>query len=126
MGSVRWYYALLNVITSCDGWLLIVKGWSVTLSLAVDEDTGEPLPVRPPWRSRVLRGDNKPRKPEDWRADEPERRKPQDIYKRLRHRFLWPNVALPHLVAVGLGSGANGVSGGSVSTFRRPGTGRRR
>jgi hypothetical protein len=28
------YYALLGVVSSYDGWLLIVKGWSVTLSLA--------------------------------------------------------------------------------------------
>lgn len=28
------YYALLNVISNYDGWLLVVKGWSVTLSLA--------------------------------------------------------------------------------------------
>src|SRR5215467_6385774 len=28
------YYALLDVVSSYDGWLLIVKGWSVTLSLA--------------------------------------------------------------------------------------------
>jgi hypothetical protein len=28
------YYAVLNVVSSYDGWLLIVKGWSVTLSLA--------------------------------------------------------------------------------------------
>jgi hypothetical protein len=28
------YYAILNVVSSYDGWLLIVKGWSVTLSLA--------------------------------------------------------------------------------------------
>lgn len=28
------YYAVLDVISSYDGWLLIVKGWSVTLSLA--------------------------------------------------------------------------------------------
>ena len=28
------YYALLDVISNYDGWLLIVKGWSVTLSLA--------------------------------------------------------------------------------------------
>jgi hypothetical protein len=28
------YYALLNVVSNYDGWLLIVKGWSVTLSLA--------------------------------------------------------------------------------------------
>jgi hypothetical protein len=30
----REYYALLDVISKYDGWLLIVKGWSVTLSLA--------------------------------------------------------------------------------------------
>jgi hypothetical protein len=179
------YYALLNVITSYDGWLLIVKGWSVTLSLAalglgfqqrhfalfalgattaagfwyldalmkgyqyryyvrmreieytaylinrvplggeycdkeisapridmtwpfkgypVDKRTREPLAIPPPWRSRVLRR-AKVRKPEDWRADEPERRSPQHIYAQLRRRFWWPNVALPHLVAVGLGTG---------------------
>ena len=28
------YYAILNVVSSYDGWLLVVKGWSVTLSLA--------------------------------------------------------------------------------------------
>ena len=28
------YYAILNVVSNYDGWLLIVKGWSVTLSLA--------------------------------------------------------------------------------------------
>ena len=28
------YYALLDVVSNYDGWLLIVKGWSVTLSLA--------------------------------------------------------------------------------------------
>ena len=28
------YYALLGVVSNYDGWLLIVKGWSVTLSLA--------------------------------------------------------------------------------------------
>jgi hypothetical protein len=28
------YYATLDVVSSYDGWLLIVKGWSVTLSLA--------------------------------------------------------------------------------------------
>ncbi len=28
------YYAILDVVSSYDGWLLIVKGWSVTLSLA--------------------------------------------------------------------------------------------
>jgi hypothetical protein len=28
------YYAILDVVSSYDGWLLVVKGWSVTLSLA--------------------------------------------------------------------------------------------
>jgi hypothetical protein len=28
------YYAVLGLLSSYDGWLLIVKGWSVTLSLA--------------------------------------------------------------------------------------------
>jgi hypothetical protein len=28
------YYAILDVVSRYDGWLLIVKGWSVTLSLA--------------------------------------------------------------------------------------------
>jgi hypothetical protein len=28
------YYAILGVVSNYDGWLLIVKGWSVTLSLA--------------------------------------------------------------------------------------------
>jgi len=27
------YYAILNVVSNYDGWLLVVKGWSVTLSL---------------------------------------------------------------------------------------------
>jgi hypothetical protein len=40
----------------------------------------------------------------DWRADEPWRRSPQDIYSALRARFWWANVALPHAVAVGLGA----------------------
>jgi hypothetical protein len=28
------YYAILGVVSSYDGWILIVKGWSVTFSLA--------------------------------------------------------------------------------------------
>src|ERR1700753_3984702 len=28
------YYALLDLVSKYDGWLLVVKGWSVTLSLA--------------------------------------------------------------------------------------------
>ena len=201
------YYALLDVISNYDGWLLIVKGWSVTLSLAalglgfqqrhyalfllaavtgaafwlldglmkgfqyryyirmreieytaylvnaavlggeygdlkisapridmtwdfkgypVDKD-GKALPIPPLlmplwlWR-RILKLDEKPRlmplwvwrrilkldgKPEpghDWRADEPERRKPQEIYKALRRCWWFWNVMLPHVLAVGLGT----------------------
>jgi hypothetical protein len=206
------YYALLGVVSSYDGWLLIVKGWSVTLSLAalglgfqqehytlfllaavtgaafwvldalmkgyqyryyvrmreieytaylinavplggdeyrnlkisapridmtwsftgypVDKDTGKPLPVPQPWWRRWWRrmfGSDEERKPgggehtekpekdhnehaeepekdhPDWRADKPWRRKPQDIYSKLRSRWHWANVMLPHVLAVGLG-----------------------
>ena len=41
----------------------------------------------------------------DWRADEPLRRSPQEIYKDLRHRFWLLNVMLPHILAVILGAG---------------------
>jgi hypothetical protein len=177
------YYAILNLVSSYDGWLLIVKGWSVTLSLAglglgfqqrhfalfalaavtgagfwfldglmkgyqyryyvrmreieytaylinrvrlggeygekeisapridmtwpfkgypVDEK-GMPRPQRGPWWQRVLGQGKEPEKPNDWRADEPWRRAPQEIYSDLRGRFWWSNVALPHAVAVVLG-----------------------
>jgi hypothetical protein len=177
------YYAILGVVSSYDGWLLIVKGWSVTLSLAAlglgfqqrhyalfalaaatgaafwvldglmkgyeyryyvrmreieytaylinrvalgglyrekeisapridmtwgftgylaDED-GNPLaPPQPLWR-RVLRLPEKPEPDPDWRADEPWRRSPQEIYRDLQRRFWWPNVMLPHVLAVVLG-----------------------
>ena len=73
------------------------------------DDRGKPWP-HPPWR-RVPRPPKKP-KPNageaksnaDWRADEPWRRNPEEIYKDLRHRWWWPNVMLPHVVAVVLGS----------------------
>jgi len=179
------YYPLLNVIANYDGWLLIVKGWSVTLSLTglglgfqqrhfalfalaagtgaafwyldalmkgyqyryyvrmreieytaylinrvnlngeywnrklsapridmtwdfkgypVDKNTHEPLPVRRSlWQ--VLRRAEKPGPGYDWRADIPERRSPQDIYKKLRDRYWWPNVMLPHVLAVVAGLG---------------------
>lgn len=198
------YYEVLGVVSNYDGWLLIVKGWSVTLSLAalglgfqqrhyaffgiaavtgaafwyldalmkgyqyryyvrmreieytawlinrvplggeykekaisapridmmwgfkgylygadkktplVDEH-GTPWP-HPPWR-RVPKPPKKP-KPEagetepeaekkkskaDWRADEPWRRGPVETYTNLRHRWRWPNVMLPHVVAVVIG-----------------------
>jgi hypothetical protein len=213
------YPEVLGVISSYDGWLLIVKGWSVTLSLAalglgfqqghyaffgiaavtgaafwyldtlmkgyqyryyirmreieytawlinrvrfgsseygdseisapridmmwgfrghlfakddkgkddknnplVDEK-GTPYP-HPLWRREPRRPKNpepdaresKPEseetKPEpkkaksnaDWRADEPWRRSPEEIYMDLRGRWWWWNVKLPHIVAVVLGS----------------------
>jgi hypothetical protein len=187
------YYAILDVVSSYDGWLLIVKGWSVTLSLAalglgfqqrhyalfflaavtgaafwlldglmkgyqyryyvrmreieysaylinrvalgglygekeisapridmtwgfmgypVDEQDN-PLPPPPPWWRRVLsRAGQKPEEEEkekqkvenpDWRADEPERRDPQKIYRDLGRCYWWPNVVLPHALAVILG-----------------------
>lgn len=177
------YYAILNVVSSYDGWLLIVKGWSVTLSLAglglgfqqrhfalfalaavtgaafwfldglmkgyqyryyvrmreieysaylinrvslggeyhdkeisaprIDmtwpfkgypvNESGDPLPVPGSWW-RALRTGGKAEPGHDWRADEPERRSAQNIYTRLRGRFWWANVALPHAVAVALGA----------------------
>ena len=177
------YYAILGVVSSYDGWLLIVKGWSVTLSLAglglgfqqrhfalfalaaltgaafwyldglmkgyqyryyvrmreieytaylinrvpldgeygdkeisaprIDmtwgfrgypvNDNNQPLPLRPWWR-RLPRGGEEPKPGDDWRADEPERRSAQHIYSQLRVRFWWPNVALPHAIAVILGA----------------------
>lgn len=177
------YYALLGVVSSYDGWLLIVKGWSVTLSLAalglgfqqehyalfllaavtgaafwvldalmkgyqyryyvrmreieytaylinavplggkygdlkisapridmtwpfkgypVDKATGRPLPLPPPWWLRVLRR-GEDRESGDWRADEPWRREPQEIYEHLQTRWHWANVMLPHVLAVALG-----------------------
>jgi hypothetical protein len=179
------YYAILNVVSSYDGWLLIVKGWSVTLSLAalglgfqqrhfalfalaaatgsafwvldglmkgfqyryyvrmreieytsylinrvtlggeygdqgisapridmtwgfkgypVSKDTGKPLPPPLAWRHRVLRHGQQTETPRDWRADEPERREPQKIYRDLRRRWWFANVMLPHVLAVGLGA----------------------
>jgi hypothetical protein len=174
------YYAILDVVSNYDGWLLIVKGWSVTLSLAalglgfqqkhfalfaLSAVTGAafwfldglmkgyqyryyvrmreieytaylinrvPLggkyggkEISAPridmtWGFKGYRVDeDKPppdhdvraEEPEpghddepDWRADEPWRRSPQDIYSDLRARFWWANVALPHAVAVGLGT----------------------
>jgi len=200
------YYALFDAISNYDGRLLIVKGWSVTLSLAalglafqqrhyalfllaavtgaafwlldglmkgfqnryyirmreieytaylvnavklggeygdlrisapridmtwdftgypVDED-GKPLPVppllmplwlwrrmlkrgkrpplMPPWLWRILKLDKKPEPGYDWRADEPQRREPQEIYKTLRRCWWFWNVMLPHVLAVGLGT----------------------
>ena len=189
------YYALLDVVSNYDGWLLIVKGWSVTLSLAAlglgfqqrhyalfflaavtgaafwlldglmkgfqyryyvrmreieytsylinrvrlggDEygdseisapridmtwsfkgylvnEKGNPLPLPPStWWGRMLGFPQRSRESEDsgaetskdpdWRASEPWRRKPQEIYWAMRHRFGWGNVMLPHVLAVVLG-----------------------
>ena len=189
------YYAILDLVSNYDGWLLIVKGWSVTLSLAAlglgfqqrhfalfalaavtaasfwyldglmkgfqfryyvrmreieytsylinrvslggeygdkkisapridmtwgfkgyrgqpepggDEDSDEPEPghdedaeqTKPGYEDDVE--DSAPG--HDWRADTPWRRSPQKIYRSLRWRFWFSNVALPHAVAVLLGS----------------------
>ena len=178
------YYAILGLVSSYDGWLLIVKGWSVTLSLAglglgfqqrhfalfalaavtgaafwyldglmkgyqyryyvrmreieytaylinrvplggeygdkgisaprIDmtwgfrgypvNDNNEALPLPRPWWRRLPRGGEEAKLGNDWRADEPERRSAQHIYSQLRVRFWWPNVALPHAIAVILGA----------------------
>jgi hypothetical protein len=189
------YYALLDVVSSYDGWLLIVKGWSVTLSLAalglgfqqrhyalfflaaasgaafwlldglmkgyqyryyvrmreieytgylinrvalgglygekeisaprIDmtwnfkgypvDDELRPLSRPAPWRRRVRRklglAGATPRHPRrakeaddpDYRASEPWRREPEEVYWSLRHRFAWANVMVPHVLAVVLG-----------------------
>ena len=77
----------------------------------VDEQDN-PLPPPPPWWRRVLsRAGQKPEEEEekqkvenpDWRADEPERRDPQKIYRDLGRCYWWPNVVLPHALAVILG-----------------------
>jgi hypothetical protein len=189
------YYAVLGIVSSYDGWLLIVKGWSVTLSLAalglgfqqqhyalfllaavsgaafwlldglmkgyqyryyvrmreieytaylinrvilgglygekeisapridmtwnfigypVDGEL-RPLTRSVPWWRRVRRKAGlaaaNPRHPSrvaesedpDYRASEPWRREPEEIYQGLRHRFGWANVMIPHVLAVVLG-----------------------
>lgn len=70
----------------------------------VNKDTGKPLPRRRPWWQAPRRG-TELASWYDWRADEPYRQKPQDIYRDLRHCWWWPSVALPHVVAVVLGVG---------------------
>jgi hypothetical protein len=195
------YYEVLGVVSNYDGWLLIVKGWSVTLSLAalglgfqqrhyaffgiaavtgaafwyldglmkgyqyryyvrmreieytaylinrvalgglyrkneisapridmtwdftgylVDKDRNPRKQDHPsedesedarPWWRRMPRlrpdpcHDQPRRKPEDpdYRASEPWRREPWEIYCALRHRFWLANVMLPHVVAVVIG-----------------------
>lgn len=189
------YYAILDVVSNYDGWLLIVKGWSVTLSLValglgfqqrhyalfflaavtgaafwlldglmkgyqyryyvrmreieytaylinrvtlgglygekeisaprIDmtwgfqgfpvDDELKPLSPTPTWRRRVRRKlgppppePRHPRRPQesedpDYRASEPWRREPEEVYWDLRHRFEWANVVLPHGLAVVLG-----------------------
>jgi hypothetical protein len=200
------YYEALGVVSNYDGWLLIVKGWSVTLSLAAlglgfqqrhyaffgiaavtgaafwyldglmkgyqyryyvrmreieytaylinrvrfdsreygdseisapridmtwtfkgfpQHEDGTKWDLGKPRRQRVLkkarRGwrrmlgragkpdpchDHPPAKPgpDDYRASEPWRREPWEIYCALRHRFWLTNVMLPHVVAVVIGS----------------------
>ena len=195
------YYEVLGVVSNYDGWLLIVKGWSVTLSLAAlglgfqqrhyaffgiaavtgaafwyldglmkgyqyryyvrmreieytaylinrvhlrglyeeneisapridmtwtftgfpQNKDGTEWELERPWRQRVLqpwwrRMLGRTRKPDpchdhpaekpgppDYRASEPWRREPWEIYCALRHRFWLANVMLPHVVAVVIG-----------------------
>jgi hypothetical protein len=40
----------------------------------------------------------------DWRADEPWRREPGEMYSALRGRFWLPNVAFMHALAVAVGT----------------------
>lgn len=150
------YFALLSVVSSYDGWLLIVKGWSVTLALAglgvgfqqqhyalfglaaltsaafwMADGLMKGYQYRYYVRMREIEyslflinrvalggeyGGNEISAPRidmtwgykgegqtDWRADPPERRSPAKISRDLRTRFLWANVALPHVVAVVVG-----------------------
>ena len=65
-----------------------------------------------PWWRRMLRlgpdpcHDQPHREPEDpdYRASEPWRREPWEIYRALHHRFRLANVMLPHVLAVVIGS----------------------
>ena len=65
---------------------------------------GEPQASPQPWWFRIIKLRRPDQPPNDWRGDEPWRRTPEEIYFDLRTRFWWPNVALPHAVAVVLGS----------------------
>jgi hypothetical protein len=158
------YYALLGVVSSYDGWLLVVKGWSVTLSLAAlglgfqqrhyalfalaaltgaafwyldglmkgfqqryyvrmreieytaylinrvplggkygDKQISAPR-IDMTWGFKGYRVVAHTPRGDDWRADEPWRREPQEIHSALRRRFWLSNVAMPHVLAVVLGS----------------------
>jgi hypothetical protein len=160
----REYYAVLDVVSSYDGWLLIVKGWSVTLSLAAlglgfqqrhfalfalaavtgaafwyldglmkgfqhryyvrmreieysaylinrvrlggkygNKEISAPR-IDMTWAYKGYRVGERPPGVDDWPADEPWRREPQEIHKALRRRFWLTNVAMPHVLAVVLGS----------------------
>lgn len=153
------YYAILALVSSYDGWLLIVKGWSVTLSLAglgVGFQQGQPaifglaaLTAASFWfldglmkgyqyrfyvRMREIEYSSyllnavrlegeyqteisapridmswgfkgfKEADGHDWRSEAPKRRSPQETHADLRSRFWWPNVALPHVIGVLLGT----------------------
>jgi hypothetical protein len=175
------YYALLDLVSKYDGWLLVVKGWSVTLSLAGlglgfqqrhfalfalaavtgaafwyldglmkgfqqryyirmreieytsylinrvtlggeygDKEISAPR-IDMTWGFTGYRAEREPDPSQepgvgsdkdagptergyDWRADVPWRRSPQKVYRNLRNRFWLMNVAIPHAVAIALGS----------------------
>jgi hypothetical protein len=191
------YYAILGVISSYDGWLLVVKGWSVTLSLASlglgfqqqhfslfglaavtalgfwfldglmkgyqfryyvrmreieytsylvnrvalggEYGTSEISAPRVDmtWRFKGYISEDEHRRQRWWqrattrptkmldqyedpRAAEPRRWSHMDIRRSLARRFYWPNVALPHAVAVALGSGLFVAAGFNVPGLELP------
>ena len=150
----REYYALVDAVSGYDGRFMIIKGWSVTLSLAslglgfqqqhyalfalaaatalgfwfldvlakghqmryyvrmrdIEVASYELNSVDLPGLGRVsapridmswgYRGQE-----HDWRTDAPTRRSRDEIRRMLRLPYVMPDVALPHVVAVGLGVG---------------------
>jgi hypothetical protein len=162
----REYYALVDAVAGADGRLIIVKGWSVTLSLAAlglgfqqqhyalfglgaataaafwfldglmkghqvrhysrlrdievagyelnHVELGQLGEVSSPridmsWAFRGQKGHP------DWRTDPPQRRTPDGIRRLLRWRFMLPNVLLPHVAAVLLGTALFLAAAGDVS-----------
>ncbi len=147
------YYAILDVIAGFDQRIMIVKGWSVTLSLAalglgfqqghyalfaLASATGlafwfvdtllkwhqmryysrmRDLEVTSFHLNHLTVGDIRVSSPridwywgfsgrpgsEDWRAADPRRRTPDEIYRMLRRAPWMPHVLLPHAVAVLIG-----------------------
>jgi len=120
------YYEVLGVVSNYDGWLLIVKGWSVTLSLAA-------LGLGFQQRHYAFFGIAAVTGAAFWYLDALMKGYQYRYYVRmreieytawlinrvplggeyeeekaisapnLRHRWRWPNVMLPHVVAVVIG-----------------------